>query len=423
MKLSNFWIEDATRPETLNSDELPTRTDVAIVGAGYTGLNAALTLRKAGVEATVLEAETVGWGASGRNGSFCSPSFKAEWETIEKRYGSQMALEFWKWAMGTVAYVGELVDREGIQCDFRRTGMLGLAVKPSHAVGFQRYNDYLRERFGYSETQFLPKEALESEIGSQIYHGGAIFEMCYQLQPAKFVYGLSQAAQRAGAKVVEKAVVTRIERQAGQFLIGTGRGQTRAENVLLATNGYTTWLKRKARNGVLPVGSYMIVTEPLTEEIQRTVSPNGRLFWDSKHYLNYFGLTPDGRAFIGGRANLSPNMDLRQSGEGLHRRLVEIFPQLAGMQITHSWSGKLGVTFDQMPHIGNTGGVYYAYGYSGQGVPMACFLGKEVAELIAGVRQESLFLQIKHPTNPLTQLEPLYLPLISLWFKWLDWVS
>ena len=225
MKLSNFWTEDATRPQALISDELPARTDVAIVGAGYTGLNAALTLRKAGVEATVLEAESVAWGASGRNGSFCSPSFKAEWDTIEKRYGSQVTLEFWKWAVGAVAYVGELVDREGIQCDFRRTGMLGLAVKPSHAQGFERHNDYLKERFGFTETQFLRKEALGSEIGSQIYHGGAIFEMCYQLQPAKFSYGLALAAQRAGAKVVEKALVTRIERQAGQFVIETGRGQ------------------------------------------------------------------------------------------------------------------------------------------------------------------------------------------------------
>ena len=109
--------------------------------------------------------------------------------------------------MGAVAYVGELVEREGIECDFRRTGMLGLAVKSSHAQGFERHNDYLKERFGYTETQFLPKEALGSEIGSQIYHGGAIFEMCYQVQPAKFSYGLALAAQRAGAKVVEKALV------------------------------------------------------------------------------------------------------------------------------------------------------------------------------------------------------------------------
>lgn len=205
--------------------------------------------------------------------------------------------------------------------------------------------------------------------------------------------------------------------------VRTSKGTLKAKHVLLATGGYTTSMFPKARHGVFPVGSYIIVTEPLSEKIQQELSPNNRVFYDSKIFLNYFCLSPDGRMMLGGRANLSPNLDLRKSAGLLHQRLLEIFPQLQGVPITHSWTGKLGVSFDQMPHIGIIDGVHYAYGYSGHGISIGSYLGKEVGELIAGKRQTSPFMEIKHPRTALARFDQLYLPFVSAYFKFRDAIS
>ncbi len=423
MKTTNFWADDYPRPDALAGGELPASVDVAVVGSGYTGLNAALALAKAGVQVVVLEGETIGWGASSRNGSFASPYLKPGWKTIEKRYGLEMARHFWTWCFESQAYLTQVIEEEGIVCDCKRTGMLGVAVKPSHAAEFREGVEYLEKTFGYTGARYVEAEELGTEIGSHIFFGGEIFEDCYRVHPAKYVFGLAEATARRGAILVEEAQVTRVQRSGNSYTLQTSKGKLRAEKILLATNGYTTNLLRKARNGILPVGSYMIATEPLSPELQAEICPTGRLFWDSKIYLNYFGLTPDGRAFIGGRANLSPHLDLANTGRGLHARLLEIFPQLAEVQVTHSWSGRLGVSFDQMPHIGRQEGIYYAYGYSGQGVSTAGYMGKEVGELIAGTRQSSAFMEIKHPTTFLAPLEHIYLPFVSAWFKFLDWAS
>ncbi|MBN1148185.1 MAG: FAD-binding oxidoreductase [Anaerolineales bacterium] len=423
MKTIPLWSDQYPRPDDLPVSVLPPKTDVAVVGSGYTGLNAAITLAKTGVDVTVLEQETIGWGASSRHGTFASPSLKAEWRTIEKKYRLEKAQEFWRWMVGSIEHIASIVEQENIDCDLKQTGTLGLAVKESHARALEKHGQYLATTYGYTNTRYVPRHQLRAEIGSSIFFGGLTFDMTYRVHPAKYVFGLARAAARHGARLVEGARVTRISKAGNRYELRTTKGAIEAEKVLLATNGYTTGLVRQARNGILPIGSYMIATEPLTPELQVDICPSGRLFWDSKIYLNYFGLTPDGRAFIGGRANLSPNLDLNESGRMLSARLVEIFPQLAGIPVTHSWSGRLGVSFDQMPHIGQIDGLYYAYGYSGQGVAAGSHMGKEVGELIAGIRQRSLFLEIKHPRTFLAPLDRLYLPFVSAWFKFLDWVQ
>jgi len=420
MKTIPFWSDQFPRPTDLPVSEIPERTDVAVVGSGYTGLNAAISLAKAGVEVVILEAKTIAWGASSRHGSFVSPSLKASWTTIQKKYGSDKTRQFWNWAVDSVTYVTNIIQAEGLECDYRRTGMLGLAVKSSHAESLREHGEYLDKMFGYQETRYIPGKELPTEIGSSLFYGGLTFDLGYQIHPAKYAFGLARVAAKYGAKTVENSPVIKLSKINNGYLLRTSQGELKADKVLLATNGYTTNLAPQARNGILPIGSYMIVTEPLTQEIQSQICPTGRLFWDSKIFLNYFGLTPDGRAFIGGRSNLSPNLDLERTGIELLARLLEIFPQLEKVDVTHSWSGRLGVSFDQMPHIGRQDGIYYAYGYSGQGVPNACYLGKEVGELIAGKRQDSLFLEIKHPKTFLANLDPLFLPFVSAWFKFLD---
>ncbi len=423
MKLTPLWTDQYPRPASLPISELTEKVDVAIVGSGYTGLNAAIVLAKAGADVVVLEQETIGWGASSRNGTMLTPGLKAKLKTIKRQYGQETAQHFWQWSVDAVHHVTNIIRDEHIDCDYEIKGMAYLATKPSHAEGVRGYGDYLREQFGYANTFWVPKEELRSEIGSDAFHGALVDPLGSRLQPAKYVFGLASTAARYGARLVENARVEQISRSGQTQMVRTSKGSLRAKNVLLATGGYTTSMFPKARYGVFPVGSYIIVTEPLPEDLQHELSPQDRVFYDSKIFLNYFCLSPDGRMMLGGRANLSPNLDLNKSAGLLHQRLLEIFPQLQGVPLTHSWTGKLGVSFDQMPHIGVIDGVHYAYGYSGHGISIGSYLGKEVGELIAGARQSSPFMEIKHPRTVLAQLDRLYLPFVSAYFKFRDAIS
>lgn len=423
MKLTPLWTDQYPRPASLPISELPERADVAIVGSGYTGLNAAIELAKAGADVVVLEQETIGWGASSRNGTMLTPGLKAKLKDIKRQYGQEMTRHFWQWSVDAVHHVTNIIQDENIDCDYAIRGMAYLATKPSHAEGVKGYGEYLRDQFGYANTFWVPKAELRGEIGSDAFYGGLVDPLGSQLQPAKYVFGLAKAAAKHGARLVEHARVEQVSRSGQDQVVRTSKGTLKANNVLLATGGYTTAMFPKARYGVFPVGSYIIVTEPLPEDLQQELSPKNRVFYDSKIFLNYFCLSPDGRMMLGGRANLSPNLDLEKSAGLLHQRLLEIFPQLQGVPITHSWTGKLGVSFDQMPHIGVIDGVHYAYGYSGHGISIGSYLGKEVGELIAGKRQTSPFMEIRHPRTILAQLDRLYLPFVSAYFKFRDAIS
>jgi glycine/D-amino acid oxidase-like deaminating enzyme len=240
------------------------------------------------------------------------------------------------------------------------------------------------------------------------------------LHPAKYLYGLAQAAARAGACLCEQTPVTGICKNGSGFKLATSRGEINAAEVLLATNGYTGPLVKKIQRRVFTVGSYMITTEPLPPELQQELSPHNRVFYDTKWFLNYFRLTPDGRMTMGGRNNLSPNLDVVESARNLNARLVEIFPQLRGVPVTHTWSGKLGITFDLMPHIGRANGIYYALGYGGHGVVLSGYLGREAADLISGKLQRSPFADIPHQTSIFYHGNAWFLPLVAMYYRVLD---
>ena len=423
MKFTPLWTEQFARPENIPSDDLPSEVDVAIIGSGYTGLNAAIVLAEAGASVAVIEQETVGWGASCRNGSMLTPGLKAKSTYLERVYGLEKSREFWNWSVDAVHHVTNLVADEKIECDYAVNGMSYLATKPSHVEFVRGYGEMLKNKFGYDKMYWVPREEIKTEIGTDIFYGALVDDLGSRLQPAKYVYGLAKAASRKGAKLVEHAMVTRIGKQASGFRVHTSKGELAAKEVLLATGGYTTAKLGKARHGVFPVGSYIVVTEPLSAELRAEISPKDRVFYDSKIFLNYFCLTPDGRMLLGGRNNLSPNLDLTKSAEMLQARLLEIFPQLEGIPLTHSWTGRLGISFDQMPHIGKVEGVHYAFGYSGHGISIGSFLGKEVGEVLAGTRTSSPFMEIKHPKTFLANFDPLFLPFVSAFHKYKDATS
>jgi glycine/D-amino acid oxidase-like deaminating enzyme len=423
IKTENYWLEAAGGQAEIPTGDLPARTDVAVVGSGYTGLHAALELRRSGAEVTVLERETIGWGASSRNGGMVTPGLKAPLKKIVRMFGLESARKFWAWSLEAIEHVDRTIGEHGIDCDWRRDGHLALAYKPSHYAGFAETVRWRRETFGYTGETLLPPGQLRTEIGSDDFHGGISDDVSGGLNPAKYVFGLARAAARNGACLVDRAGVTRIERFGGKFRLHTPKGEIEAREVLLATNGYTNALQAGIRSGIFPIGSYIIVTEPLTADLQAEVSPKGRMFYDTKYFLNYFRLTPDGRVLFGGRNRMTTHLDLLESAQLLRTRLLEVFPQLDRVPITHSWTGKLGVTFDLMPHIGRIDGIHYAYGYAGHGVSIASYLGAEVGALLAGKRTTSLFSEIPHPRNPVAHLDRLFLPFVAAYYRTLDRLS
>ena len=424
IKTAPFWQDDFPHLANVPTSPLPDKVDVVIIGGGYTGLLAARTLAKGGAKVVVLEQGHIGSGASSINGGQVSPGLKADAETIYNRYGPELAGELWWAALDAVKFFEQTIIEEQIDCDYTGKGGLALAYRPTHYRRMLEYTEWLANKLNY-EQKIIPPEKLCEEIGSDIFYGGKFEREGGGIQPAKYVYGLACATVRAGALLCPKTTVQQVRRQVGHsgFYIITDQGNVRASEVLMATNGYTGSLVRGIQRRVFAVGSYMITTEPLSPELQRELSPNDRVFYDTKHFLNYFRLTPDGRMSMGGRNNLSPDLDWLESARFLQQRTIEIFPQLRDIPITHTWSGRLGITFDLIPHIGQVDGIYYAFGYGGHGVALSGYLGKEVAELMSGKISRSPFAEIPHQTYIFYQKKPWFLPIAATYYRFLDKVS
>ncbi|MBL7161793.1 MAG: FAD-binding oxidoreductase [Anaerolineales bacterium] len=423
MKLTPYWTDDYPRPSDLAvTANLPNETDVVVVGSGYTGLSAARTLAKRGVAVTVVESETIGWGASSRNAGITGCSLKQKTPTIFKWYGEEYGRKFWEISLDALELIKELVYEEGIECDWHQNGDMCVYYKPSHYEEDPEWKHWHADNLDH-ELELVAPADLRSVIGSDAYYGGVIDAHGADLHPAKLVFGMAEVAAKYGAFLCENTSVTRIEKQPNGYLVHTGRGRVQAKQVIVCTNGYTDGVVRGLRSRVIPVGSYSIVTEPLPDDLQREISPRGLTFWDSKWFLNYFRLTPDGRMLWGGRNNLSTTLDLVESAEILRKEMVQAFPQLSNVPITHSWTGQLGLTFDLMPHIGQIDGVYYALGFGGHGLHTAIYLGREVAQLITGEKASSPFAEIPHRKYFFYRNKPWFMPLAVMFYRIRDWLS
>ena len=394
-----LWTEQFPKPNNLvTSDNPSSDTDIAIIGSGYTGLCAARILRKNGASVTVFERNTIGWGASSRNGGMATPGLKQGIQKIYKMYGSKLAHEFWKASVDAIDLIEEIVDEHSIDCDWQRNGHASLATKPSHAPRLKQYGSWLEKKFGHVQN-YIPKNQIRDEIGSDAYHGALTDEISGGLHASKYVSGLATTVSNLGVQLCEHTDVLDIEKNdSNYFRLITSAGDVRAKKVIVATNGYTDRLVPGLKPLIFPVGSYIVVTEPLSEDLQKIISPKKRMYYDSKWFLNYFRLTPDGRMLWGGRNDLSTDLDLDDSAKRLTRELYSILPDLRDIPITHTWTGKLGITFDLMPHIGEKNGIYYAFGYGGHGLSIATYLGTEIGLLLSGKKDRSPFMEISHQT-------------------------
>ena len=425
-----FWWDTATLEAEGPQSTVPERSDVAVIGAGYTGLAAARELARRGTRVVVLEAETTGWGASSRNGGMVLTGLKLGVVELRAKVGRELTAEMYRASMESVDCVEQIVREERIDCDFARCGHLEVASKPGHYGRFEDWAETIARDFG-REVRLVPRESLGSEIGSAIYFGGLVDEGSAGLNPARYVAGLAAAAERAGAVICEHARVERVERLthdgAPGFRLSTQRGTVHAREVLVATSGYTGAATPALRRRIVPIGSYIIVTEPLPEGLATQLVPRGRMIFDSKYFLHYFRLTPDGRMLFGGRAAFFPETPetIRRSAEILRRDMVRVYPQLAAASVAYAWGGTLDFAFDLLPHAGKMDGLHFAMGYAGHGVAMATYLGTRMAAAILGDAAPAPFAQVTFPMAPLGLYNgrPWFLPLASLWYRILDVVQ
>jgi glycine/D-amino acid oxidase-like deaminating enzyme len=426
MKQHIYWHTTANMPDDTNLTPIPEKVDVAIIGGGYTGLSAARTLAKRGVNVAVLEAETIGWGASSRNGGMTLTGLKLGMGTIIQRYGRDLARQLFQCSLDSVSAVEQIVREENIDCGFARYGHLLTANKPKHYEALKEEVEFMEKEFNHKVHLVSPQD-LKSEIGSDLYHGGMVDEISGGLNPAQYVTGLARAAEKAGAILCARARVHRQERRETRFLIQTERGTLEAESVLVATSGYTGSVTRKLQRKIIPIGSFIIATERLSDELARELSPKNRMIFDYKHYLNYFRLW-DNRMIFGGRAAFFPETanTINRSAEILQREMTQVYPQLKNTKVDYVWGGTLDFAFDQMTHVGETDGIYYSLGYAGHGVAMATYLGKTVAEaMLDGNIKDHPFAQFEFPGAPfgLYTGSPWFLPFAGAWHKILDWVE
>ena len=368
------------------------RADVAIIGGGYTGLSAALHLAEAGIDAVVLEANSVGWGASGRNGGQLHSGQRRDQDWLEAKLGLDAAKGMWRLAEEAKALTLGLIARHRIDCDWR-AGLIESVHKARLVEDERGYVDKLRDEYGYAPVDWLDREEVAAAVGTPHYFGGRLDRGAGHLDPLKFAQGLARAAAHAGARIHEGTMATGVSGEATRrFTIATrsaGRdgaadATVSAEMVLLAGNGYLSGIDPEAEARVMPIDNYILATAPIGAGRPGGLIPGGEAVSDSRFVVYYFRPTAAGRLVFGGGETYSrkPPRDLAGF---VRRHMLNVYPQLGDVRIDHAWGGTLAITLKRLPLIRRLRpGVYAAAGYSGQGVAIAPFAGKVIADAIRG---------------------------------------
>jgi glycine/D-amino acid oxidase-like deaminating enzyme len=415
-KSTPYWWEAAPRPD-LGEKPLPKETDVAVVGSGFTGLSAALTLARGGKDVVVFEAESPGHGASTRNSGFVGCQLWSKLTPLVKKFGEERAAVLAREAMSAHDYVVSLIEREQIACHFTYCGRLISAHSPVAYKTLERELALMQRLFGF-EGHMVPREQQRTEIATDLYHGGMIVKKGGSLHPGLYHAGLLDRAMGAGAAIHGKTPVLSIERErSGRFRVTTPRGTVSAGRVILGTNGYTgnglDWFRRR----LIPVHAGVVVSEPIGAERVRSVLPTGRTMIDTR--INPYSArpSPDGTRLQFASARGLFVRDYPAKAMEMHRAMVETFPTMRDVRIAYCWTGQMGFTFDKLPHVGERDGVLYALGYCGTGIPMATWLGHKLGQRVLGASDSASALDGRDfPTRPFYTGNPWFLPLVIKWY-------
>ena len=390
------------------------RFDVGIIGGGYTGLSAALHLRARGLRVAVLERERVGAGASGRNGGQVITGQRVDQDVLEAKFGEERARSLWNLALDAKSLVRSLITDHAIACDMV-PGHLTAAAKTSHAHHLANYAEHLASRYGYSAGRFVAREEMPALVASDRYFGGYFDSDAFHIHPLAYALGLARAAEAAGATIYETSRVIGIDR-GKKLRLATSGGSIECNFAIVACNGYLGRLLPDIEGYVLPINNFVVATEPLGEARANAPIPSRAAIADTKFVLDYYRLSADQRLIFGGGENygaVPPDI-----GEFVRPYLERAFPQLKGVAIEYAWDGTLAITLPRLPHVGRIGAnLFFAQGYSGQGVAIATHMGKLIADAIAGDAEKfAVYEGLKVPEIPGGSL--LRRPLLTLGMMW-----
>jgi glycine/D-amino acid oxidase-like deaminating enzyme len=410
-----LWWENGVLPPDRPERPLPSEVGTVVVGGGYTGVAAARELARRGTSVLVLDKGPLGRGASSRNAGFAHPGLKVPLATLLSRHGD-LGRRLYDESVRAFELLESTVQTEAIDCEWERNGFVVCAAKPAHVERLERnarlYRDELEE-----EARFVPRDELAGEVGSAAFHGALVLPRAASLQPAKFFAGLLRSAEAAGAELQENVAVTGVERRGAGFAVATERGTVLAQRVLVATNGYTDGAFPELRRRVIPIGSYLLTTEPLPPVMLSTIAPKRRTFIDSKNFLYAWKLTGD-RLMFGGRTSFR-KLTFAEARDRMYAAMVSVFPQLRGVRVDHAWGGLVGFTYDRLPHVGRADGLAYSLGYCGSGVVLSVYLGTQTAAWLEG-DEAPAFTQLPFPTVPLYRGRPWFLPLVGWYYGLVD---
>jgi len=423
-KPTPFWW-DAFAPTDEGSVSPPEKVDVAIVGSGYAGLNAALELARNGRSVVVLESEKFGAGASTRSAGHISsgsnlgkaPGAAAK-TPMEKNLPPEKVHALLKNAGDAFLHLENLIESENIECSYERSGRFIGASTKAHYDGLARKVSKLNEAAN-AEIEMLPPERVHEEIVTDIYHGGMIGHRAGQLHPSLYYKGVLEACQNAGVITSAHAGVRKISGAMDDFTLETAAGQVKADQIVIATNGYTGDVTYQLKKRLMPIGSYMIATEELGENRVKALLPNLRTQANSARILNYFRPSPDRkRILFGGRVRFRldpPEM----AAPSLYKALTGVFPDIEGVKVSHAWTGNCAFTFDALPHIGTMEGLHYCLGCNGSGVATMTYLGHQTARRVLG-DETCAFNGLDFPSRPFYEGKPWFLPVVGNYFRLRD---
>ncbi|KQY90735.1 FAD-binding oxidoreductase [Pelomonas sp. Root1444] len=419
MKLASYWLETSEPFKSGAQGPVEGRCDVAVIGGGLTGCSTALALAKKGARVVLLEAESIGHAASGRNGGMCNNGFAQDYGAMSARLGKDVADRLYRAFDAGVDTVERLVAEERIDCNFARVGKIKLAVKPEHYDKLARNQALLAANVD-PDTHMVSRAGLADEVGSDCFHGGLVYRKSAGMHVGRFVRGLAEAAARRGVEIHERTPMTGLRPDpGGGHLIDTPKGRLHARQVMLASGtshvGPLGWIRRR----IVPVGAFLIVTEPLPQGLLDQLLPRRRMAVDTKNLVNYFRTTPDNRLLFGGRARFAisnPNSDAK-SGAILRAALHQVFPQVRDARIDYCWGGMVDMTRDRLPRAGERNGIYYSMGYSGHGTQMSTLMGTVMAEIMDGRTELNPWKDFTWPAIPGHFGPPWFLPLVGACYR------
>jgi glycine/D-amino acid oxidase-like deaminating enzyme len=419
VKTTPYWWETAPLTQ-LAEAPLPRAVDLAIVGSGYAGLSAAITAAESGMSTVVLESAAIGEGASTRNGGAVGETLRLSFSTMERKFGRDRAIAFYVAVREARSHLEQLIEAGAIACEYRRVGRFIGAHKPQDYEPLARDLEARRRAIGF-DAEMVPKADMHRVIGSDAYHGGRLIHTDGNLHPAKLHAGLLRRASAAGAQIAAHTPVVGHARDGNGFRVATPRGEIASRHLVIATNGYTgalsPWLARR----LIPIQSQIIATEPLQGATLARLIPAQRQIGDTRKLHNYYRVSPDGtRILFGGRAGASETRDRLRSASMLRAQMIDVFPELAGVRITHAWAGLIAYTFDALPHMASHDGVHYIGGCCGSGVAMQPYLGHKTALKVLGGKEADTPFDNVHPTMLGYAGSPWFMPPVILYLSWRD---